>query len=357
MYRVAYISRATLYSSAGGDTHQLEETARELRRQGLKVDIYLASQSIPYEEYDLLHFFNIIRPADILGHIDRTPKPFVVSTIFVEYGDIGSGGWPSRIRRWFGADALEYGKVLARYLKSGEKINSRRYVYLGHRAALKEVARRAALLLPNSHSEYRRFCEHYGLSPRYRVIPNGINLEYVRRRYAPDPDYDQTVICMGRIEARKNQLQLIRAIKGTPYRLFIHGQPSPNNQAYYRKCLEEANDQVTIGGWLEPEALYRAYQNARVHVLPSYFETTGLSSLEAAAMGCQIVITDRGDTREYFEDYAWYCEPDQVESIREAIRNACEKVRKPGLKERILSQFTWARAAEETLKAYKEVLG
>lgn len=357
MYRVAYISRATLYQSPGGDTHQLEETARELRKQGLKIDIYLASQTIPYQDYDLLHFFNIIRPADILGHIDRTDTPFVVSTIFVEYGDMGAGGWASRINRWAGADALEYIKVLARYLKNGEKINSRRYLYMGHRRAIRELARRAALLLPNSHSEYQRFCRSYGLNPEYRVVPNGINLDFVERNYDPDPDYDQAVICMGRIEWRKNQLQLIRAIKDTPYRLFIHGQPSPNNQDYYQQCLEEANEQVTIGGWLEPEALYRAYQSARVHVLPSYFETTGLSSLEAAAMGCQIVITDRGDTREYFEDFAWYCEPESVDSIRKAIRNAFEKVRKPGLKERILSRYTWARAAEETLKAYNQVLG
>ncbi len=356
MYKLAFISRATLYSSPGGDTNQLEETARELRKLGLQVDIYLASASIPYEQYDLLHFFNIIRPADILGHIRRARKPFVISTIFVEYGSMGSHGFAGRLARIIGNDALEYLKVWARFWKNGEKINSIRYLLKGHRASLREVAKKAALLLPNSHSEYQRLAQTYDLDLPYRVIPNGINLDYVQKEYPEDPNYAGAVLCMGRIEARKNQLQLIRAIKGTPLRLFIHGKPSPNNQAYYEQCLAEINEQITIGDWLEPEALYRAYANAKVHVLPSYFETTGLSSLEAAAMGCQIVITDRGDTREYFEDYAWYCEPEEVESIRRAILNAYHQVRKPGLKKRILSRFTWAQAAQESLKAYQQIL-
>ena len=48
-------------------------------------------------------------------------------------------------------------------------------------------------------------------------------------------------------------------------------------------------------------------------------ETPGLSSLEAAAMGKNIVVTTKGDTYDYFEDYAFYCEPDDIESIKNAL--------------------------------------
>ena len=109
-------------------------------------------------------------------------------------------------------------------------------------------------------------------------------------------------------------------------------------------------------GHLGEEELFTAYSNAKVHVLPSYFETTGLSSLEAAVMGCNIVVTDKGDTRDYFGDDAWYCDPDSVESIRNAVDAAYKAPFNEAFRERILRDFTWERAAEETLAAYKQVL-
>ena len=63
--RVVFITRATLYSVKGGDTLQVLQTARHLEELGIQVDIRLTNERISYDQYDLLHFFNIIRPADI----------------------------------------------------------------------------------------------------------------------------------------------------------------------------------------------------------------------------------------------------------------------------------------------------
>jgi glycosyltransferase involved in cell wall biosynthesis len=93
-----------------------------------------------------------------------------------------------------------------------------------------------------------------------------------------------------------------------------------------------------------------------VHVLPSYFETTGLSSLEAAVMGCNIVVTDKGDTRDYFKNDAWYCEPEDPASIRQAVEAAYDAPYNEAFRQRIFQEYTWKRAAEETLKAYMDVL-
>ncbi len=64
--------------------------------------------------------------------------------------------------------------------------------------------------------------------------------------------------------------------------------------------------------------------------MPSWFETTGLSSLEAAAMGCNIVITRKGDAYEYFGDYAYYCDPESPDSIFKAIEKAASNSILPG---------------------------
>jgi glycosyltransferase involved in cell wall biosynthesis len=85
-------------------------------------------------------------------------------------------------------------------------------------------------------------------------------------------------------------------------------------------------------------------------------ETPGLSSLEAAVMGCNIVVTKKGDTEDYFEDYAYYCEPDDVNSIRNAIDRAFESPFNPKLKDKILEKYTWEKTAAETIKAYQLVI-
>ncbi len=351
MIRVAFISRATLFSSAGGDTVQMTKTAEWLRKQDVEVDVLLCNEVIDYSKYHLLHFFNIIRPADILIHIRRAKsKPFVVSPIYVDYGQVSSA------LSVFSKAQAEYIKTIARYLKNGEKIASKEYLFRGHTASIKYILHEAAMLLPNSESEYHRLSRDMGLSIRYHVIPNGIDASIALKNYPESEKYKDAILCMGRIEPRKNQLNLIRALNNTNYQLYIHGKPSPNHQKYYAQCKAEAAPNVYIEHWLEEDELYTAYSNAKVHVLASYFETTGLSSLEAAVMGCNIVVTDKGDTRDYFQDRAWYCEPANVASIKKAIDEASMAIYNEDFKNYILANYTWEKAAAETLKVYQQVL-
>ncbi|MCB0698726.1 MAG: glycosyltransferase family 4 protein [Chitinophagales bacterium] len=359
--RVAFISRATLYSTPGGDTKQLDMTAHYLRELGVEVDVCLTNQPIEYEKYDLLHFFNIIRPADILGHVQKSGKPFAVSTIFLDYGDFekkARGGLMKWMNKIFSEDQIEYIKAVARWAKNGEKIGSMNYLLWGHKKSVKWVANNAQILLPNSENEYRRFAKKYNIEHAYRVVPNGIDASVADKVKTSriNDKYDGAVLCVARIEGRKNQLNLIRAMNNTPYKVFIHGKPSPNNIGYYEQCKAEAADNIHFTTWLTEEELYEMYHSAKVHILPSYFETTGLSSLEAAVMGCNIVVTDKGDTKDYFDGYAWFCDPDDTDSIREAVVAAHEAPYNEAFRDKILKDYTWMRAAEETLAAYKQVL-
>jgi hypothetical protein len=85
--KVALIARSSLLSAKGGDTVQVQQTARCLRELGVQADIRLAREKINYGEYDLLHFFNLVRPADILPHIQSSITPFVVTPILVDYSE------------------------------------------------------------------------------------------------------------------------------------------------------------------------------------------------------------------------------------------------------------------------------
>ncbi len=356
---IAFIARSTLYSTPGGDTKQLDLTAHYLRQLGISVDIILTNQPIDYARYDLLHFFNIIRPADIITHVVQSRKPFVVSTIFLDFGAFEKntrGGAMRLMNRVLSEDRIEWMKVIARRFKNKERIMSPQYIRWGHRSAVKWVLERAAILLPNSESEYQRLHDKYAIARPYRVVPNGIDAHVAAVSAKQNPAYKDAVLCVARIEGRKNQLNLIRALSDTDYLLVIHGKHSPNHEGYYQACRAAAGPNVQFSEWLTEAELYEMYHSARVHVLASFFETTGLSSLEAAVMGCNIVVTDKGDTRDYFGDKAWYCHPDDPASIRAAVDAAFAAPYDESFRQHILTHYTWERAAEETLAAYQQVL-
>ena len=160
--KVAFISRASLFSDKGGDTIQLINTAAELKILGIEVDVFLADQNPDYSQYDLLHFFNIIRPDDILPHISRSHVPFVVSTIFVDYSEYekkARGGLSAFLFRFLSPNLIEYLKALARFAVNGVKIKSRYFLFNGQKKSIRKIIRMTQMLLPNSKNEYERLME------------------------------------------------------------------------------------------------------------------------------------------------------------------------------------------------------
>jgi glycosyltransferase involved in cell wall biosynthesis len=356
--RVLLLSRATLFSNPGGDTIQVTRTAEYLRKLGVEAEVRLANQKINYSGYDLIHFFNIIRPADILHHAKKSGKPYVVSTIFVDYSEFeqkNSGRMRRFISRFLPFDMIEYLKVWGRFIKNGEKIGSIYYLMHGHKRSVQKVISEAAMLLPNSQNEYKRLRERYKIERPYMVVPNGIDPTVFLGIGGSPLRNNDYVLCVARIEPFKNQLNLIKALRNTSFRLYIIGRPSVNHKKYYLACKREAGSNVQFIEYMPQKELLQYYKEAKVHALPSWFETTGLSSLESAVSGCNIVITDKGDTREYFGDFAYYCNPASLESLLNAVTMASRDPVNPAFSKYVAAHFTWEIAASKTSAVYKKI--
>jgi len=354
------ISRPSLFKVPGGDTVQLHETAEALRKIGVEVDFKASDAKIDYGNYQLIHFFNIIRPNVISYHLKRSSLPYVISTIFVDYSEIESKHrpWPFRLlNQLLGADGMEYIKTLARFFKNGEAILDFRYLWNGHKRSVEKVLKGAELLLPNSESELNRLKRRYRFSTPHRVVPNAVNQAFFKDQgQNEEASVRSSILCVARIEMIKNQLNLIKAVNQTSFELRLIGKAAPNHQEYYEKCKKEAGANVTFLGQLDRDEVIAEMRNAKVHILPSFFETTGLSSLEAAACGCQIIVTPRGDTKAYFQDKAHYCEPDDPKSIKHAIEKAMACENDDHLKNFVRENYRWEVTAEITHEAYQKVL-
>jgi glycosyltransferase involved in cell wall biosynthesis len=362
--RVLLQSRRTLFTVPGGDTVQVLKTAEHLRAVGTVADISLDLEP-SLGGYDLVHLFNLMRPQETYVqalNARRRGRRIALSTIYVRFDEMdlrrpGLQGAAARILR---RPAREYAKILSRAILNREwHAGTRQLLKLGFHAAQAKVLEWSHVLLPNSDSELARVLQDHPTAVRkaYVVVPNGIDtrLFAVARSSVPMPvaGLRDCVLCVARIEPVKCQLELALAVRELPWPLVLIGTPAPNHRRYAARVLASGGSKLHMLGGIEHDALPAYYAMARVHALVSWFETTGLSSLEAAAMGCSLVITDKGDTRAYFRDDAHYCNPASVTSIREAIARAYATSANSELRHRVLAEYTWERAAQATLAGYE----
>lgn len=343
----------------GGDLVQAQKTAEALRKKGVRVTL---GSGEGMSEADVVHVFNLQTPAWTLAQVRtarRLQKPVVLSPIY----------WSSR-RLLLGA-AVQLPQVLphvpAAMVARRAGAPDRQVVPLwplGHRRILREILSRCRLLLPNSQAEagllQAEFPELRKRTDSIQVVPNGVDVEAwerTRRQDVVSNEFglpEEFALCVARIEFRKNQLRLIKAAARVGLPLVLVGGPvrlSSIHRAYYQAC-KAARTRVTFLGHLPQEELWSLYARCTVHCLPSYFETPGLSNLEAALAGARVMTTPYGSTREYFGRLATYCEPTSVRSIGRAIAKALEARPDAELQGIVRERYNWGRVAEATLAAY-----
>jgi glycosyltransferase involved in cell wall biosynthesis len=336
----------------GGHQVQLQKTAEALRAAGVQVIVSLEPWPT-LEGIDVVHGFEL---NDQQVHWCRARGvPVAISTIYWDLG-YSVDGPPSvpSARAWAGR-ATRAGRLAYASLRGTSAVVRACLVEASSQTGLIAAYSAADLLLPNSRGEADAIRNDLAITTPVRIVPNAVDAQDFSLGTG---DYLQRtdVLYVGRIEPHKNQLGLIEALSGTGRPLVIAGAPHPHHAAYLEKCRAAADASVRFAGSKTHSELAHLYRTARVHVLPSWFETTGLVSLEAALSGCNIVTTSRGHASEYFGDLARYCDPADPSSIRGAVEAAWVSPPSPELRQRVLERYTWAHTARTTILAYGDLL-
>jgi glycosyltransferase involved in cell wall biosynthesis len=349
-----------MYLKMGGDSIQLLKTKEYLEKLGVKVDVSL-QPGFDVSKYDIVHLFNITRVDETYDNIlyaKKCSKKVVLSPIY----------W--NIQEYLAApvnfsslhDALSYFarlpgmRKIKRVLKPAIERKYSDYV-----EQQRTILENSDIILPNSKTEMELLLRDFPDLRRDRifVVPNGVEsgiLESVDSSSDEAVFAGNCIICVGRIHERKNQYRLIKALLGTDMPLVFVGHLA--NTDYAKRCEKAASRRgnVYFVGEIKHEQMGSLYARAKVHALPSWYETPGLANLEAGIMGCNLAISDRGSVKEYFGDYAYYCEPGSVRSIRDATLQAYYAERNRDLSSLIKQQYTWEVVAKKTLDCYRQVL-
>lgn len=338
----------------GGHRVQLQQTARALRELGVEVDEHDGTQ-LPDGSWDIVHGFQL--GAREVAQAKSRGLPVAISTIYVglAYSTTSAGTRPTPRER---VGRLYRGmRYMGASLRGREDLTRLASHEMEQHLDRVRAWSMADVLLPNAQGEARHIREDLGVLTETRVVPNAIDADLFTPGFERARD-EGTVLCVGRIEPHKNQLGVIRALHGVEgVHLTVLGPPHPHHPDYHEACARAATDNVTLLPGVEHDDLPDLYARHRTHVLASWYETTGLVSLEAAASGCTIVTTDRGHAREYFEDDARYAHPDSSAAIRQAVMAALADGPSRVLLRRIQDHYTWRHTARVTMTAYEHVLG
>jgi glycosyltransferase involved in cell wall biosynthesis len=331
------------FAPISGGERQLLGLAKALRARGHTVEIAnVFREELPYEKlstFDIVHLFGSGAPKGVLLNVVRVVHRFYHKPVFFT-------------PVWWPRDAV----IQAAQQLSTESVKVEVFDDFEESILLAELCRMVDMLLLNSSAEHEQIKQKLllGEDRPWRVVHNAVDLEELNASVAQGATQDY-ILCVGRIELRKNQHTLVKAMKllQEPPALVLIGS---FEKAYTDLWREEMNGlKVQHIPHSAPNAVFAAMRSCRVYAQPSFYETPGLAAMEAAALGCPVVIGELAAEREYFQDYAYYCNPLSVESVAEALQRAIADGAHLKLREHIRS-FTYARAAEEVEHAYKELV-
>ncbi|MGQ9804369.1 MAG: glycosyltransferase family 4 protein [Anaerolineae bacterium] len=201
-----------------------------------------------------------------------------------------------------------------------------------------------------------------GVNPRFRPA-NPETVAAVRRKYGLPEHF---ILYVGTIEPRKNLTTLLEAfhhlaaLRSGDLRLVIVGKRGWLYEGFFRRLRELGlEERVHFTGYVPDEDLPALYSAADLFVFPSLYEGFGLPVLEAMACGTPAVCSNTSSLPEVAGNAALLVSPTDVRGLAEAMARALTDdalratLRAKGLER--AGEFSWARAARETLRVYQTV--
>jgi len=198
--------------------------------------------------------------------------------------------------------------------------------------------------------------ELYGAPPgRTHVVPNGVEEVFLNSQAVKRGPW---LVCTATITERKRVLELAEAAVRARTPLWIIGKPYHESDPYSQRFCEFAKahkETIRYEGPIQDRGrLAQVYREARGFVLLSAMETLSLSSFEAAACECPLLLSRLPWATTVFRENACYC-PAALSAARMAgyLRQFYDAA--PGLKPPP-RPLTWLEVGQQFKALYQTLL-
>ncbi|PIV06434.1 MAG: glycosyltransferase family 1 protein [Syntrophobacterales bacterium CG_4_8_14_3_um_filter_58_8] len=301
---------------------------RHLRKQKKKYDIVHDNQSLSY---------------GLLG-IVRSGYPTVATihhpiTVDRDTEIAAAGSWLCRmkVRRWYAFLTMQ-----------------------------KRVSRKIPKIITVSECSKRDIGREFRIpAERFRVVPNGINLDCFYPMNGVRRADDQILVTNSADTPLKGLRYLLEAVaeirRERKIRLVVIGKPKTDGVIEHLIAELSLGDAVRFTGRITHEAFARHYAEATMAVIPSLYEGFGMPAGEAMACGVPVISTTGGALPEVVGDAGILVPPANKSALKEAILallNDPERRRRlseAGLA-RVNNSLTWRHAALKTVEVYREAI-
>ena len=244
---------------------------------------------------------------------------------------------------------------------------------LGDRLALRlermGMERAAAIIAPSA-ATMRDLVSAGIRAERIAVVHHGVDHDLFRavdRRLVPEP----YVLFVGSEHPRKNLVTLFRAFallkrerRFAAFRLVKVGAPGTAEAPFRERTVAlvrelDLEEHVSLTNRVPARDLPAYYSGAHCLVLPSLAEGFGFPALEAMACGCPVIVSNAGALPEVVGTAGIVVPPLDARALAAALAEIISdgglraELRERGV--RRAAEFTWERAARETMAVYRAV--
>jgi glycosyltransferase involved in cell wall biosynthesis len=230
----------------------------------------------------------------------------------------------------------------------------------------KRVSRKFSRIITVSECAGRDISREFDIpKERFRIVPNGIDTDV----FYPVPEIERErgriIVTNSSDTPLKGLYYLLQAVaeisKTHRIRLFVVGTPKKNGAVV--KLIKDLGigHMVTFTGRIDNKEFVEQYARASIAVVPSVYEGFGLPAGEAMACGVPVISTTGGALPEVVGDAGILVPPADCLALGEAIKDLLDNPEKADALGRsgyirVHDNFTWKKAAEKTVEAYREAI-
>lgn len=218
-----------------------------------------------------------------------------------------------------------------------------------YRRRVEAGLRGADVVVSPTHAYLRDLTEVYDFDGRTRVVPNGVDRNEGAIGVEGTADKDPLIVAAGRVwDQAKNLTLLESAAPELAWPVVICGDGG-----------QGSHDNVSFTGRVQRDQVNDWMERAGIFCNPAMYEPFGLAALEAATVGCALVLGDIPTLREVWGEAALFVEPDDRDGLVETCnRLAADTELRQSFAQRAVeraSRLTEGRMADRYTDVYRSV--
>jgi len=304
MKKIAFLMRYNYLEVGGGDVQQVTSYIPYFRSKGYECELVKDLDSSNVLNFDIfiivnidrpietLNYFNFLRnsvpdkkvfiipihhPIDAVSRFEKQEKGLVFSLLCTIFPDFYTREKFKNFVR-----GIRYKKLIPLAFK---------HVFVNYRLATKKILQSVDGVIYISNGERVSVESDFDCTPKnYCIAYNAVDTDF-SKKIEIDRKFD--VVVVGRIEPRKNQLNVVNALASIPVAAIIIGPTSESNKQYninFMNAVDRSSNIQYLGAMDHLDVL-SYLTNSKVLLNASYFEVNPLVDLEAALCGCGVVTT------------------------------------------------------------------